>query len=1334
MRKSLFLLVFLFISFCALSHEKDSVSSKQLRFYENKGQWDKSIKFKADLNEGYLQCLSNGLCFVFRDQSKYNKLLSFKIRAQGKDIKPDSTDFIIDYHAYKTNFLNSNKDVVIKGSQQGTDYSNYFLGNDKSKWASKVHNYGNIKYENLYNNIDLELLENEHLLKYQFVLHVGANPKNILIEYEGANSVSLQHRNIIIKTSVNQVTELAPLAFQMINGVKTIVPCDFKLIKNKLSFEFPEGYNKDYELVIDPILIFSTFTGSQADNWGFTATYDEFGNTYSGGICFNDAMNGYPVSVGAYQVNFAGGEGTYPYGSTTPGCDIAIIKYDTIGQNRLYATYLGGSKNDLPHSTIVDADGNLLIFGTTGSDNFPMTPNTFDSTFSGGTNITYDYVLTFSLGVDMYVAKLSEDGSQLLASTYVGGTSNDGNNFYAPLCHNYADGARGEINVDVNNNVYVVSTTASADFPVTTAAFQPTYGGGTLDGCVFMMDNNLHNMIWSSFIGGTGLDAVYGVVVDDSSRVYICGGTTSLDFPTTAGVLHPAYMGGTADGFIAKISSNGSTLLKSTYYGTGAYDQTYLMDRSKQGYIYVYGQTADTGTSFIYNALWNHPGAGQFLSKIYPNLDNLVWSTTFGTGNGGPDISPTAFLVDLCDKIYLSGWGGSVNSFGGTSGLPISSDAFQSTTDNSDFYLLVINDDASSMVYGTYFGGPTSAEHVDGGTSRFDRKGKIYQSVCAGCGGHSDFPTTLGAWSNLNRSFNCNNGTFKFDFMLPITIADFQLPPVICLPDSVHFINTSFSGGAGMTYMWTFGDNTSSTVTNPIHYYTTSGVYTVTLAVKDTGTCNFADTIAKQVVVLSNSSDTIPPKFMCLGDFIQIGLLPTGDTNVTYHWFPPFSLSDPYICNPISNTTTTTTYVLLVSNGICTDTLRQRVVVYHLDAYGGNDTTTCDGQMTLTANTAQDVNSYHWSTNHDFTDWLNAPPSNPSFTTNISAPTYYYISESNGYCSGIDSVLVSFVVVADSFHSTSPACHGMCDGWASVVISSGHPPFHILWSNGATTDTISNLCAGTYTVTITDNSTCISISSIVITQPDSIVSTAQIFNIPCNEACVGTITLTTTGGTFPYTYIWNNLMTTNPITGLCAGTYAVTITDSRQCQQANSFNLIVDSIFNHVSVWSDKDTIYQSQSSGLHASPVPGTNYTWYPTTGLDNPFSQNPIASPNQTTMYYLTIADSYGCIYRDSLRIVVLDVFCADPYVYVPNAFTPNNDGKNDGLFVRSKMVSELTFLIYDRWGEKIFETNDMKNGWDGTFKGKPCDPGVFVYYLNVTCHNQTKYFKKGNVTLIR
>jgi gliding motility-associated-like protein len=182
------------------------------------------------------------------------------------------------------------------------------------------------------------------------------------------------------------------------------------------------------------------------------------------------------------------------------------------------------------------------------------------------------------------------------------------------------------------------------------------------------------------------------------------------------------------------------------------------------------------------------------------------------------------------------------------------------------------------------------------------------------------------------------------------------------------------------------------------------------------------------------------------------------------------------------------------------------------------------------------------------------------------------------------------------------------------------------------------------------------------------------------------------------------------------------------------FTLIVDSIFAHVEVYSDKDTIYQGQSVGLHATSIPNCSYIWTPATGLDDPNSTNPIASPNQTTVYILTITDPHGCIFIDTLKIIVLEVFCFDPYVYVPNAFTPDGDARNDVLFVRSKMVTEMNLLVYDRWGEKVFETNDINYGWDGTFPGKKCDPGVFVYYLDATCHNKAKYIKKGNVTLIR
>ena len=140
----------------------------------------------------------------------------------------------------------------------------------------------------------------------------------------------------------------------------------------------------------------------------------------------------------------------------------------------------------------------------------------------------------------------------------------------------------------------------------------------------------------------------------------------------------------------------------------------------------------------------------------------------FGTGSGQVDIALSAFLVDNCDNIYVSGWGGSTNgsqsaTSSTTTGLPVTSDCHQCQTDGSDFYLIVLEENMQSLLYASFFGGNQSNEHVDGGTSRFDKDGIVYQSVCAGCGGNSDFPTTPGAWSNTNNAHNCNIAAFKFD-------------------------------------------------------------------------------------------------------------------------------------------------------------------------------------------------------------------------------------------------------------------------------------------------------------------------------------------------------------------------------------------------------------------------------------------------------------------------------------------------------------------------------------------------------------------------------------------
>jgi gliding motility-associated-like protein len=1323
-------IVFLTIlSYASVFAQRDTLGGGDLKFIENKGQWEGQIAFKADLPCGSLYLEKNCLTYDFFDARDMDRVTAFKHlpKEQRQNIRPE--DFVIKCHSYKVHFLGAREDFSFSTSKQSEDYNNYFTGSDPKKWASKVRNYREVEYHEIYAGIDLRLLQKGHNLKYEFYLHPGTDASSIKLQYEGADKISIQNGNLVVNTSVIDVVELKPLAYIIKDGERREIPCNYKLKGSVLSFDFPDGYDKTAEVIIDPVLIFSTFTGSTADNWGFTATYDSHGRVYSGGIVFG---TGYPVSPGAYQMNFAGGSP----GAYLSGCDAAIIKYDSSGTQRLFATYLGGSGNDLPHSMIVDANNNLLIYGTTGSSNFPVTSNAYDLSFNGGVSMYYDFnSIAFPIGIDIFVSKLSSDGTQLLASTFVGGNANDGLNDPSPLSYNYADGARGEISFDVNNNVYIVSTTNSTNFPTTTGVFQPSMGGGTQDGIIVKMDNNLSSIIWSSYLGGSGNDAVFSLAIDQNEDIYISGGTNSSDFPVTPGVLKPLYQGGSADGFITHINKDGNLILQSTYWGSSAYDQAYFVENDRGGKIYTFGQTAATGNTWVFNAAWFTSNGGQFISKLNSTLDTLIWSTAFGTGNGGPDISPTAFLVDLCDKIYLSGWGGnSLNGFGGTAGLPITGNAFQNTTDGSDFYLMVINDDASGLFYGTYFGGPYSMEHVDGGTSRFDRTGKIYQSVCAGCGGYDDFPTTPGAWSNTNNSNNCNNGVFKFDFMLPIIVADFDLPPVICAPSSITFNNTTYDGGPGFTSFWYFGDGTTSTQFEPTHLYSTSGTYYVTLVVSDTGTCNFADSITKPVLVLSNSSGVLPVQHICLGDNIQIGIPPSGDPTITYQWIPPATLNDPTLPNPIAYPTLTTNYTLLVSNGVCTDTLRQTVIVYNLAIDGGNDTLTCSGSVLLTAISSGGDGDFQWSSNPGFTDMLNSGPGDSTALVNITAETTYYILYSNPWCSAIDSVTIGFAVVVGTPYILNPACHDDSNGVASVHITNGIPPFTYLWSNSSTNDTISGLPAGTYTVTITDADSCVSIQTLNLVNPTPLLHPVITTNLPCSEACIGTITVNTSGSTPPYYFSWSNGQTSDPATGLCEGSYTVTITDSHNCIASDSAGIIVDYIYANMQVWVDDDTIYEGQTTGLHATDINGCTYTWTPGQYVANNGDANTMANPPVTTTFYLSVTDQYGCLYTDTITIYVIDILCDEPYIYVPNAFTPNDDENNDVFFLRTNQGDKGYLAIFNRWGEKLFETYDIKRGWDGTFKGKKCDPGVFVYYCEVICYNNQMFIKKGNVTLIR
>jgi len=1644
----------------------NTVVSQDL-FEENKGQYPDNVKYKLEFNSGQI--------YFENDRFTYNVYNKGDLSGSQAHHAHSHSIENIKAHAYQMQFINCNPMPSIYSNGQTSDYKNYFIG-DRKNWASYVYSYKEIEYQELYEGIDLIIKKVDGGIKYDFIIDEGENPDLIKMKFIGQDNIYLDNGKLLIETSVHPIYELAPYAYQEIDGEKKEVKIEYILENNILSFNIGR-YKHDYPLIIDPVLIFSTYSGSTSDNWGFTATYDSKGNVYSGGIVCNA---GYPTSLGAFQYDFQGGEAV---GSNILGWDVALIKYNETGTQRLWATHIGGTTGEeIPHSLVVNEFDEILVYGTTGSSDFPVSPNAYQSTFAGGTSVTYDNVVKFSNGIDIYVTKLSEDGSQLLASTYVGGTGNDGLNYKAyinfnsvvlmngndSLYYNYADGARGEIIVDDKNDIYVGSSTFSTDFPIV-AGLQSS-SNGQQEGIVFKLTPDLSGMMWSTYLGGTKDDAIYSVDVDDIYDVYVAGGTVSNDFPTTSGAYNTNFNGGTTDGFVSHISFNGQTLVNSSYFGSDQYDQAYFVRLDHDNNVYLTGQTKATGSTLIYNAAYNTPNSGQFIVKFDPTLSSLGFSTVFGTGIGEPNISITAFAVDVCNRIYLSGWGriwpsdnpSSVypvywtdNNFG-THGMDITANAYQSVTDGQDFYIMVMSEDASSLDYGTFFGEQHTGnyycghDHVDGGTARFDKKGNIYQSVCASCGFYNspatplescnDFPTTTGAWSEenggiINETWVCNNAVFRFSFMDDFTAADFQFPGNGCEPYDVEFVNTSL----GSSYFWDFGDGNTSTDENPTHTFS-AGTYTIMLVANDPGTCNLSDTIYKTITVGVTNSEIAQVEHICVGESIPIGISPLPDPNITYSWDNANTLSDSTISNPIASPSSTTEYHMTASYDACLS-LTQTVVVHdnNLNVVAYPDTGICPGeQVTLYANADDSTITYSWyqagsgspissddtvqvnptsTTNYiitvheqfcnvnasdtveveiiplqvvlqdtiickgdtvnihayslipgDTIDWnwtptsqiiANADTANPlvapltdtefylnasnqrnctltdtlfvqvddlqinitehqdvvcygdcngsltvtpnglapytydwtssdmdsttsflcpgvyevtvtdsigctkvisdsiteptqllaaitdiqntlcgdssyigsaTVTASQGSPTYTYLwsdgqtentADSLGYgdyfvtitdSHGCDTILSAFIDdPSDLIISTTslPAsCYGYCDGSAfSNIDTPSTTPYTYIWTTGSSDTSIYNLCSGVYTLTVTDADECQRISNVYVAQPDSLNlvinsqgiichgDSASVFAdvlsggtpdysylwntgdtsqtitgiyegtytviatdahnckdtteitlvdppiinydtatvvATCDIACNGIGTVFLDGGIPPYTYLWDNGETDSTVNNLCVGNHDVTVTDANGCSHIVDVNIGYNPDGFGVNAWADEYIIYNDESTNLHT--VDGNTYVWTPQESLDDGNIQNPEASPEYTTIYEVLVTDENGCYNRDTVKIIVMDVICGEPYIYVPNAFTPNGDGNNDILYAYGDVIDELYFAVYDRWGELMFETTDITKGWNGTYNGKLLDPAVFVYYIKAICRDKETFIKKGNVTLIR
>ncbi len=1317
-----------------------------IAFVKNQNQWHENVVYKAGLggmNTIFLE--QKGFSYIFVNPEDVSEL--HEIQHQ------ENAELNMRMHAYKVLFQNANE-VRFEEEGRRKEYHNYFLGNDESKWATEVPLFEKIKYKKLYAGIDLEVYNIKGNMKYDFVVAPYADPNLIKMTYEGADAVEIDNSNLIIHTSVETITEQKPYAYQMLNGKQVQVDCEYELSGNTVSFEFPNGYDRNRTLVIDPIVVASTLSGMTSTYaFGHSATYDNQGNIYAGGRAFGI---GYQTTSGAFEQSYGGGDS-----------DIAVTKYNPNGTAQVYATYIGGNNADAPHSMITDFNGQLYILGSSNSVDYPVTNNAFQTTLGG----SYDIVVT----------KLNAAGSALVGSTFMGGESMDGINT-SVLNSNYDDRFRGEIVLDQQGNAYIASSTTSDNFPVTAGAYDTQknqIGNNSQDATVFKLNNTLSTLFWSTYLGGDDADAGFGLRVDDFGNVYVTGIAGAPNFPTTPGVVEPNWMGGEEDAFITIINPSGSNLVASTFWGSSGDEHSFFLDIDENDNVHIYGQT--TGTMPITPNTYSHnSGSWQFLSSFNSDLTSLVYSTVIGNGGGGYDFVPVAFMVDKCNNIYFSGYYANF-------GLPTTPNAI--STFGGSVYLGVLDPFATDLQFGTYYG---NADHVDGGTSRFDKSGTVYQGVCSCTNQNRVLNTLPGAFSENQITF-CDIGVFKIDFEIPtVTAAAVAMPATSgCAPFTVNF---QYTGQDATIFEWHFDDNgaTANSI-NPNHTFTEPGTYEVMLIATNEFTCNSVDTSFLVIDVLESAS-TLTDTTICNPD--ETIFLDATTTNATYTWQdgstgstfsatgpgvyyvdvsllnglctrrdsfivelnnslslnlgPDFSLCDESSFTLDATTPGAVSYVW--NNGSTNPTLQisntgtYSVIAYDSDGCAisddvtvifstvpifdlGPDTTLCD-LHTIDLEPGYPSATYTWqdgSTNSVFT---------------VSDPGVYWVEVNNQGCLGYDTIEVSYLAeVFLEINSYDVDCYLDCDGSIDVDISGGNGQLNFLWNTGSTEPDLEDLCAGDYNLTITDDLCNYELSAISIVQPDLLEFEYDFIDVVCAGDGTGLINLTSIlGGTPPYLTSINGepFADQTIFSNLDGGDYEIVLSDANGCTASEVIN-IYEPPFITISAGPDQ-TIELGEDVELEGFVFPTTNQNiaWSPTDSLDCVNCIEPLVDPTSTTLYTLTVTDSItGCVLQDDVLVRVEK----NRNVFIPNVFTPNGDGINDifTIFTGNGVRSIRNFQIFNRWGALVYADDDIYPkaqdfGWDGTFKGKEMNNAVFAWYAEVEFLDDEVIIYKGDVTLAK
>jgi hypothetical protein len=708
---------------------RNSYGKLPLSFEANHGQTDAQVKFIAR-GAGYTLFLTPAEAVFSLQQSRAANGVSSS-EAPDNNGGPDLAEAVLNptpklapqnNAILRVQLVNADRNATVTGMDELPGRTNYFHGNDPSKWTTNAATFAKVNYRDVLKGIDLVYYGNQGQLEYDFVVSPGADAALINLKFNGARNLHIdkQTGDLVLRAGKEEVRFHKPVAYQNdATDSKRLVAANYVLdSNNRIGFAVGQ-YDHSKSLVIDPTLTYSTYLGGGSNDYGTAITIDGTGSAYVTG--YTSSTN-FPTTSGAYQTSCAGGCS----GSTA---DAFVSKLDPTGSFLVFSTYLGGTGNEYGNGIALDASGDAYIVGQTFSTNFPTTPGAFQ-TSCGSDKCASGYA---------FITELNPTGSGLIYSTYLGGNGkNQGN----------------AIVLDASNNAYLTGYTQSLTFPTTPGAFQTTCKCSQTVVFVTKLNSTGSGLIYSSYLGGSKGDEGYSIALDSSNNAYLTGYTHSTDFPTSPSAFQNKLNANVA-AFVTKINSVGSALVYSTYVGGSTSATTpceacgtaVAVDSS--GNAYICGLTAESNfpiTPGVFQTVFASSANGHdaFLTKLNPTGSALIFSTYLG---GTGDDGATGIGLDPSGAVWLRGNTKSTD-------FPITPGAFQTKNAGSfDAFVAELSSTGSALLYSTYLGG--SGTEYGGATSVLALDNQNPPNVyVTGYTDSTNFPVVAGSLQTSNAGLN----------------------------------------------------------------------------------------------------------------------------------------------------------------------------------------------------------------------------------------------------------------------------------------------------------------------------------------------------------------------------------------------------------------------------------------------------------------------------------------------------------------------------------------------------------------------------------------------------